>query len=129
MHTSIAPSATDLVGGHETILVVEDDAAVRRTTRKLLVSLGYRVLDTEGPAAALALARVYVGGIDAVLTDLRLRGSNGRDLAQQLLLLRPKLRVLFMSGYHDEDSPLRGGPVAGRAFIQKPFSSAALARK
>jgi PAS domain S-box-containing protein len=127
--TSMIPSASDLVGGHETILVVEDDAAVRRTTRKLLVSLGYRVLETEGPGAALALAKVYVGGIDALLVDIKLPGKNGRDLAAEMLALRPKLRALFMSGHADGALLEAGGLAAGQAFIQKPFSSTALARK
>ena len=71
--------------------------------------------------ARLALARVYVGSIDAVLTDLRLPGNNGRDLAEQLLLLRPKLRVLFMSGYADVQ------PDAGETrILAKPFTALAL---
>jgi two-component system cell cycle sensor histidine kinase/response regulator CckA len=123
------PGVPESGGGTETVLVVEDDAAVRQVTRKTLVRLGYRVLDAATPAAAAQLVKVYVGAIDLLLTDLVMPGGSGRTLAQDLLAQRPQLRVLYMSGYTD-DAEVRDGlsePACG--FIQKPFSSAALANK
>jgi PAS domain S-box-containing protein len=117
------------IGGRETLLLVEDDSAVRQATRKLLVRLGYKVLEADGPAAALELGRVYVGSIDLLLTDVVMPGRDGRALGAELRALRPKLRVLFMSG-HTDDSVIREGTLEpGTAFVQKPFTSAALAHR
>ncbi|MFZ5891132.1 MAG: PAS domain S-box protein [Myxococcota bacterium] len=127
---SIPPTGVpESVGGRETLLLVEDDPAIRLATRKILVRLGYKVLESDTPAAALELGRVYVGSIDLLLTDLVMPGSSGRALAGQLRALRPKLRVLFMSG-HTDDAVIREGALEpGCAFVQKPFSSASLAHK
>jgi PAS domain S-box-containing protein len=116
------------IGGTETVLVVEDDAAVRQVTRKTLVRLGYRVLDAPNPRAASELVKVYVGAIDVLLTDLVMPGGSGRTLAAALLPQRPKLRVLYMSGY-TEDADMRLGMDPKSTYIQKPFSSNALAHK
>jgi signal transduction histidine kinase len=116
-------------GGNETILLVEDDAAVRQATRKILVGLGYRVLEAAHPSDALELVRVYVGPIDLLISDLVMPGMSGRELARAMTGLRPALRVLHMSGYAD-DLALREGMLApGSAFIQKPFANAVLASK
>jgi CheY-like chemotaxis protein len=117
------------IGGRETLLLVEDDSAVRQATRKLLVRLGYKVLEADGPAAALELGRVYVGSIDLLLTDVVMPGRDGRALGDELRLLRPKLRVLFMSGHTDDGAIREGTLEPGTAFVQKPFTSAALAHK
>ena len=117
------------IGGRETLLLVEDDAAIRQATRKLLVRLGYKVLESDGAAAALELGRIYVGSIDLLLTDVVMPGANGRVLAEQLRALRPKLRVLFMSGHTDDPEIREGAFEAGSGFVQKPFSSATLAQK
>jgi two-component system cell cycle sensor histidine kinase/response regulator CckA len=123
------PGVPESGGGTETVLVVEDDAAVRQVTRKSLVRLGYRVLDAASPAGAVELVKVYVGAIDLLLTDLVMPGGGGRALARELLRQRPKLRVLYMSGYTDDVAVRQGINDPASAFIQKPFSSAALAHK
>jgi PAS domain S-box-containing protein len=127
---SIPPTGVpESVGGRETLLLVEDDAAIRQATRKILVRLGYKVLEADGPAAALQTGRVYVGPIDLVLTDVVMPGSNGRAVAEELRALRPKLRILFMSG-HTDDVEIREGTLGPRsAFVQKPFSGPTLAHK
>ncbi|MGC4093622.1 MAG: PAS domain S-box protein [Polyangiaceae bacterium] len=117
------------IGGRETILLVEDDVAIRQATRKILVRLGYRVLEACGPAEAFETGRVYVGSIDVLLTDLVMPGTGGRELSNALCALRPKLRVLFMSG-HTDDAMIRDGMLPpGSAFVHKPFSSSTLAHK
>jgi signal transduction histidine kinase len=128
---SIAPSVgiPESSGGHETILLVEDDGAVRQVTRKILVGLGYRVLEAAHPSDAIQLVRVYVGTIDLLISDLVMPGQNGHELAHELLSFRPALRVLHMSGYVDQLAVERGMLTRGSAFIQKPFSNAALANK
>jgi PAS domain S-box-containing protein len=116
--------------GTETVLMVEDDVALRQVTRKTLARLGYRVLEAASPAAAVALVKIYVGAIDLLLTDVSIAGGSGRALAQKLLAERPKLRVLYMSGQGGDEAALHDylrEPAS--ALIQKPFSSAALARK
>jgi PAS domain S-box-containing protein len=128
---SIAPSVgvPELSGGSETILLVEDDAGVRQATRKILVGLGYRLLEAAHPTDAIELVKVYVGPIDLLISDLIMPGKSGRELAKELSGLRPGLRVLHMSGYSDELAIQQGMLGRGTAFIQKPFANAALANK
>jgi PAS domain S-box-containing protein len=126
---SIAPNVgiPESSGGNETILLVEDDAAVRQVTRKILVGLGYRVLEAAHPADAIELVRVYVGPIDLLVTDLVMPGKNGRELSVALLHHRPGLRVLYTSGFADDVALRQGSLNADSAFLQKPFANAALA--
>jgi two-component system, cell cycle sensor histidine kinase and response regulator CckA len=128
---SIAPSVgvPELSGGSETILLVEDDGGVRQATRKILVGLGYRLLEAAHPTDAIELVKVYVGPIDLLISDLIMPGKSGRELAEVLKGLRPGLRVLHMSGYSDELAIQQGMLGRGTAFIQKPFANAALANK
>jgi two-component system cell cycle sensor histidine kinase/response regulator CckA len=125
---SVAPPALELVGGAETILMVEADAGLRRTTRKLLVGLGYRVLESESPSAALQRAGVYVGAIDLLLTNLGADGKAGVELAQMLRAQRPKLRVLYTATEPNALLALESLG-AGCGMIQKPFAATPLARK
>jgi len=127
---SVPPTGVpESIGGRETLLLVEDDAAIRQATRKILVRLGYKVLESANLDAALQTGRVYVGPIDLLLTDLVMPGGNGRALAEELCALRPKLRVLYMSGHSDDVELGEAGPARHTAFVQKPFSSATLAHK
>ncbi|HEX6244767.1 MAG TPA: ATP-binding protein, partial [Polyangiales bacterium] len=128
-HPTLIPASPETSGGHETILIVEPDAVLRRTTRKLLVSLGYRLLDTDSVAAALALAKVYVGAIDLLLVD---PGGPSQDRAAalaELRALRPKLRVLYTSSNASEGGDERALLAPGTRLLQSPFASAALARE
>jgi CheY-like chemotaxis protein len=115
--------------GMETILLVEDEEAVRRLMHRSLKSLGYDVLEAPSAEAALAVAAAHPGSIDLLITDVVLTGVSGRSLATLLLTSRPSLKPLFISGYTD-DTVVRHGVLAkGDAFLQKPFTPDALARR
>ena len=112
--------------GTESILLVEDEAAVRRMVRDILEERGYRVLDAASGEEALRL--VNERPVDLLLTDLVMPGMGGRELARHLCQRQPTLKVVFMSGY-DQGGPLGGGPKeAGVFFVEKPFAPANLAR-
>jgi two-component system cell cycle sensor histidine kinase/response regulator CckA len=116
--------------GTETILLVEDDTDVRIATRRLLERMGYHVLEAGTPQAALDLAVVHRGKIDAVLSDVIMPGMNGPMLVAEIRTLRPQLPVLFMSACDDDESMERFGLRAlDVCFIAKPFTPAELALK
>jgi signal transduction histidine kinase len=115
--------------GAETVLVVEDEAAVRRMAARVLAAQGYTILEAEHGAQALELLARSSRPVDLVLTDVVMPVLNGRALGEQLAADRPELRVLFMSGYTDDDVIRRGLLRPGSPFIQKPFLPAFLARK
>lgn len=110
----------------ETILLVEDEAAVRNLAKRILAQKGYRVLEASDGAIALRLAAGHVGEIDLVLSDVAMPNLGGRGMVEELKELSPGLRVLFMSGYPKEDVfPEKGA--AGRVpYLQKPFTSETL---
>jgi PAS domain S-box-containing protein len=117
------------VRGHETILLVEDDASLRGSLKKALTQLGYRVLDAENPTRARELWLQERAAIKLLLTDLIMPGGiTGKDYAQQLRASTPGLKVLFISGYSPDfrltDLPLG----AGVRFLAKPFDTHTLAR-
>jgi CheY-like chemotaxis protein len=87
------------MGGLETILLVEDEDALRTLIGDLLINSGYNVLQAESPEKALVLANQLSEPIHLLLTDVIMPGMNGRALAQKLLVLRPELKVVYMSGY------------------------------
>jgi two-component system cell cycle sensor histidine kinase/response regulator CckA len=118
-----------LARGTETILLVEDEAALMRLTRRILVRLGYTVLAAESPTEALRLAREHAGPIDLLLTDVIMPEMSGWDLAQVLLALRPDVGVLFMSGYTADALAPRGVPAGDFPLLQKPFGADALATR
>lgn len=110
-----------------TILVVEDDAPLRRVVEKILLRTGFRVLTAEGAAQALSLARTHDGPIHGVVTDLLLPGRGGWELAEELRQVRPGLRVMFMSGYDrahiTERELIPADQALGAEFLQKPFAA------
>ena len=116
-----------LVGDASTILVVEDDEAVRSLVREVLDHNGYRVLEAEHGEAALEVWKEHEGEIDLLLTDMVMPGSvNGLELSQRLLAKQPKLKVIYTSGYSSE---LFGSDVQledGRNYLPKPYLSAKL---
>ena len=115
--------------GTETVLVVEDEDAVRRIVKIVLESTGYRVIEARNGPEALEAARRHAGGIHIVVTDVVMPGMSGRELVEQLAKDHSGVRILYMSGYTD-DAVMRHGIVeSGVAFLQKPFSPLALARK
>jgi PAS domain S-box-containing protein len=105
-----------------TLLVVEDDAAVRDFTEEALRGEGWTVLTAADPTDALAIAARESRQIDLLLTDVVLPGMSGGELAERLCALRPGLRVLFVSGYADEDVMGRGGLSPGSQLLEKPFT-------
>jgi len=114
--------------GSGTVLLVEDEAAVRAVTRKILERSGYTVLAASGGHEALQIFESHGGEVDVLLTDMVMPEMSGRDLAGRLRERRPSLRVVFMSGY-TEDALLRRGGGEGGLFLQKPFTSAALTER
>ena len=108
--------------GPMTVLVAEDEVGIRSPLRRLLLAHGYRVLDASDGASALEVARRYDGQIHLLLTDILMPGMNGGELARRLLLVRPGLRVIFMSGYSTEAINSNGILTPGATFLQKPFS-------
>ena len=109
-----------------TLLLVEDDQSVREFTEEALRSGGWTVLSAADPTEALAIAARESLRIDLLLTDVVLPGMSGGDLAERLCSLRPGLRVLFVSGYADEDVMGRGGLAPGSQLLEKPFTPAQL---
>ena len=118
----------DFRSGGETVLLVEDDPAVRRMSAEALRSAGYRVLVAPSAADALHLAQDHKGPLDLLLTDVVMPGMTGPELAEQFLLHFPKVRVLFMTGYMDDALGNHGIQGQTRRVLQKPFTHEALAR-
>jgi len=115
--------------GSETVLIVEDEAALRALTRRVLEKHGYTVLDASDADAAAALAREHAGPIHLLLADVVLPGGSGRALADALLVQRAALKVLFMSGYTEDAIVHRGVLARDTPFIGKPFAAETLAAK
>jgi two-component system cell cycle sensor histidine kinase/response regulator CckA len=113
--------------GRETILLVEDEAAILKLAAKMLTLQGYTVLAANTPGEAVRLGAEHNGEIDLLMTDVVMPEMNGRELARKLLSLYPNLKCLFMSGYTADVIAHRGVLVDGVHFIQKPFSIDGLA--
>src|SRR3989454_581003 len=124
-----APARTRPARGTETVLVVEDEAPVRNVARQVLERHGYTVLEAPSAEAALDIATRYSGTIHLLLTDVVMPGLNGRELASRLVDLRPDARVIFMSGYTDDAVTRHGVLEPGSAYVQKPFTPDAIARR
>ncbi len=125
----IGNSTSELLHGTETILLVEDDEAVRRLECSILKANGYAVLEAQHCEDALAMATAHQGCLDLLVTDVVMPRMSGRELAEQLLELCPEIKVLYISGYTD-DAIVRAGVLkSGFAFLQKPFVPDAFARK
>jgi two-component system cell cycle sensor histidine kinase/response regulator CckA len=115
--------------GSETILLVEDDDAVRALGRHILTGCGYHVLEASDGSKALDTALQYDSEIHLLLSDVVMPHLGGRMLSEAVVALRPQCRVLFLSGYNDDDV-LRHGVVESEVeFLQKPYTPALLAQK
>jgi two-component system, cell cycle sensor histidine kinase and response regulator CckA len=125
---SFERGSSQATAGTETVMVAEDDAMVRALVRVILEESGYTVLEAASGDDALRLSESYDGPIEVLLTDMVMPGLGGRAVADRLLALRPELRVLYISGYA-EDEVLEGGSEAGTSFIGKPFTPEELALK
>ncbi|MBI5509510.1 MAG: GAF domain-containing protein [Deltaproteobacteria bacterium] len=115
--------------GSETVLVVEDEDAVRRLAERILRSAGYKVLAAASGGDALLLWEKHRGEIDLLLTDVVMPQMSGRELAERLGKPCPTLKVLYMSGYTDNAIVHHGVLDPGTRFIGKPFSTTELTRK
>jgi PAS domain S-box-containing protein len=122
-------SPSGAIGGTETVLLVEDEAAVRAVARQSLERHGYTVLEAASGEIALDLAQRYAGRIHLLLTDVVMPGISGRALALRFAALRPDMHTIYMSGYTDEAIARHGVLEPGITYVQKPFSPDALARK
>jgi CheY-like chemotaxis protein len=119
----------EVPGGSETILVVEDEVALRELTCVLLQDAGYTVLEASEVEDAISTAKDSHRKIDLLLTDVVMPRLDGRELANQLLALRPDMKILFMSGYTDDVIVHREALTKGAKLVQKPFTKATLLRK
>ncbi len=115
--------------GTETILVVEDEAGLRKLIREILSNNGYTVLEAADAGMAIEFCEAHAGPIDLVLTDCVLPGMSGSDLAGRASALRPKASILYMSGYAERDAFGGPGPAPGEPFLEKPFTPDVLLKK
>jgi len=115
--------------GDETILLAEDDRAVRTLTRRVLQSCGYTVLEAAHGGEALQLAEKHTGSLHLLVSDVVMPEMGGRQLAERIVVLKPGIKVLCLSGY-TADAVIRHGVLESEiAFLQKPFTPGVLARK
>jgi len=111
-----------IIPEHRTVLLVEDERALRKLTRTMLVEMGCTVLEAEDGFKAIEIARQTETPIDLLLTDVIMPGMSGRTLVETLTPERPAMRVLYMSGYSDGIIADHGVPEAGLSILRKPFT-------
>jgi PAS domain S-box-containing protein len=114
--------------GIETVLLVEDEDGVRALVRQVLQKQGYKVLQASSGAEALAISDQRTEPIHLLLTDVVLKQMSGRELSEILVARRPKMKVIFMSGYTDDAVVHHGVMSQSTAFLQKPFTTQALVK-
>ncbi|MCP4340523.1 MAG: PAS domain S-box protein [Desulfobulbaceae bacterium] len=121
---------TDIPHGRgETVLIVEDEAAILKLGKRMLETLGYTVIDANSPEKAIEMAASHAGKIQLLITDVVMPGMNGRQLANHLKAIDGDLKVMFMSGYTADVIANRGVLDDDVCFMQKPFSQTVLANK
>jgi two-component system, cell cycle sensor histidine kinase and response regulator CckA len=118
-----------IAGGSQTILIVEDEAALLEVTHRSLEAFGYVILAANSPADAMRISESHPGPIHLLVTDVIMPGMSGDQLASRLSASRPEMKVLYVSGYTDDTIVRHGVLEPGLAFLQKPFSPRTLARK
>jgi CheY-like chemotaxis protein len=121
----VLPSAST---GTETVVLVEDEEAVRRLAREILSQQGYTVLEAKDGPDALRLCQQYAGPIDLLVTDVVMPQMSGLRLADRLRAMRPQTKTLFISGYLDETLREYGASADEIRLLKKPFTSSTLAR-
>ena len=127
-HAQVPPPAA-APQGSETVLLAEDEEVLRKLARDILELSGYHVLAATDCQNALSLCERHEGPIHLLLTDVVMPQMSGRELAERARALRPAMRVLYMSGYTDDSIVHHGVLDAGVAFLEKPFTPDAMARK
>jgi CheY-like chemotaxis protein len=123
------PVTEEMPTGDETVLLVEDEPALRFLVRTVLAKAGYTVISADSPADALAAADDPERRVDLLVTDVVMPGMSGGALYVELKQRRPALRVVFMSGFADDTIEQFGVIGEGLPFLQKPFTAAALTQK
>jgi DNA-binding NtrC family response regulator len=113
----------------QTILLVEDEQCLRALSAVFLRRQGYQVLEASLPGEAISIAQKHDGEIQLLLTDVTLPGMDGHLLAQQIQVLRPNIKVLYVSGYPQESLQAFENPPADFSFMEKPFALQALGMK
>jgi CheY-like chemotaxis protein len=126
---SADPAEEEVPKGTETVLLVEDEVSILYTTRDLLQTLGYRVLTARTTTEAMRRTEEHSGVIHLLITDVVMPEMNGRELAERLISMKPSMETLFMSGYTADVIAHRGVLDPGVHFIEKPFTTKALATK
>jgi DNA-binding NtrC family response regulator len=124
-----APAPTEVHKGSGTILLVEDEEAVRKLTRQMLKRMGYSVIEAANGEEGVRMLGQDPQRFDLLITDVVMPGMNGRELAEYCARLSPRLRVLYMSGYADHAVIEHGMIESDTVFIQKPFTPEDLHRK
>ncbi len=123
------PRTAHAGGGAETILIVEDEAIVRRVVVNVLTRRGYQILEAGDPTKAWEIASTFKAPIHLLFTDVIMPGMNGRQLAETVQSLRPGIKVLYTSGFTEDIIDVRGSLKSGIAFIEKSFNADQLATK
>jgi CheY-like chemotaxis protein len=113
----------------ETILIVDDEPAVRKLMCEILRGVKYQVLEADGQEEALRILETYSNPIGLLITDVILSGTSGKSLAEHAIQIQPDIRVLFVSGYTDDVLGLPDLPQSSHPFLQKPFTPAILIEK
>ena len=122
----VAPLATE---GTETLLLVEDNDAIRDISARALRRRGYTVYEARNAEEAIDWSSKAVRSADMLITDVVMPGLSGPNLAAQLMQRNPKLRVLYMSGYTDDATEVHGAFWGGVPLLQKPFTPSQLAER
>jgi hypothetical protein len=126
LHTEEPVAVARRGSAGETVLVCEDEPAIREVTRRLLARHGYEVILAEDGMDAIRLARTRAGPLDLLLTDVVMPQVLGRDVAEAIRAVRPEVKVLYMSGYARPVLAGTGTLEAGVNLLEKPFSEAVL---
>ena len=123
------PTSADIPRGRETILLIEDEPSVRELVRVVLQRSGYNVLEAAQGSQALLIGEQFPGAIDLLIADIVMPKMSGCEVAERLVLLRPHMKVLYLSGYSPETVRRHGVREGITPFLPKPFSPVTLARK
>jgi two-component system, cell cycle sensor histidine kinase and response regulator CckA len=126
---SARETRSEIVGGTETILLVEDEASVRHLVKQVLRRKGYNLLEAQHGGEALLICERHERDIHLMITDIVMPQMSGRELVARLRSIRPALKVVYMSGYTDDSVVRHGVSEAGIAFLQKPFTPDVLLSK